>query len=75
MGGDCLGLRLGHTLLESPAWMGQMKLDNGLLALSEIRDAENRHKDLQMAIFGTSVMYFVLITYTDSYTHHCLGAQ
>lgn len=52
-----------------------MKLDNGLLALSEIRDAENRHKDLQMAIFGTSVMYFVLITYTDSYTHHCLGAQ
>jgi hypothetical protein len=29
-------------------WMGQVKLENELLALSEIREVENRHKDLRM---------------------------
>lgn len=88
------------------AWMGQVKLENELLSLLEIREVENRHKKnlqvecielpceelkfgmiifqtevtecllkIQLKMFGTSVMLFVLLTCPGPYTHHCPWAQ
>lgn len=89
------------------ALMGQVKLENELLALLEIREIENRHKKkylqaecvelpceelkfgmiifqtevtecllkIQLKMFGTSVMLFVLLTCPGPDTHHCPWAQ